>query len=160
MRVDDVEAFTLLPIDIHNCPGSAVQLEYSRSSRADHWVGRYLEFASHFMQQRTPTKERIYVSVVGKRAAERSYCRDHRWPSRLISDDIVDVYPIDWLIHILPKVSEKTRGAYFTPLDAPIKASAVARTEAHCLALPFLFDNLQDFLTAYRHSDRLTDKEN
>ena len=153
VRVEDVEAFTLLPTDMHNCLGSAMQLNYSHNPRAGHWVSRYLEFAAHFMQQPTPTKESIYISVVGKRAVDRGYCRDPRWPSRLISDDILDVYPIDWLIHILPKVSEKTRGTYFTPLDASIKAPAMARTEAQCLALPLLFEDIPDFLTACRQAD-------
>lgn len=159
MRVDDVEAFALLPTDALKGTGSVMQLKHSHNSRADHWVSRYLDFASHFMQQPTPTKESVYISAVGKRAVERGYCRDPRWPSRLISDDIVDVYPTDWLADILPRVSEKIQGAYFTPLDASIKASAKARTEAHCLALPLLFEDLQDFRAVCRDEDRLTGTE-
>ena len=155
-RVEDVEAFTLLPTDSLERPSMAAQFKCFNNSRAAHWISRYLEFASHFMRQPSPTKQTLYIAAVGQRAVERGYCRDHRWPSRLISDDIVDVYPSDWLNQILPKVSEKTRGTYFTPLDASVKASSKARTEAHCLALPLLFEDVNDFLTACRQADRLT----
>lgn len=157
LRVEDVEAFTLLPTDCLAGPDKALQVRYRKDSRASRWVSRYLDFASHFMRQLCPMKESVYISVVGKRAVERGYCRDHRWPSRLISDDIVDVYPMDWLSQTLPKVSEKTRGTYFTPMDASIKASSRARTEAHCLSLPLLFEDVPDFLTACRQTDVPTD---
>jgi hypothetical protein len=157
IRTGNIADFGLMPteaLDELRRVGGVRRLEPPRAAA---WIDKYLEFASHFMHQRRPIHHALYVSVIGQRATELRYCREYRSPGRLISDDVLDAYPKNWLIETLPRVVDKVRGAYFMPIDPSIKSSiAHPKTEAHCLALPLLFGSLKEFLNAVQTAQQRT----
>jgi len=157
IRTGNITDFGLMPheaLDELRRAGGDRKVEPARVAA---WIDRYLEFASHFMRQRRPIQHALYVSVIGQRATEIRYCRDHRSPGRLISDDVLDAYPKNWLIETLPRMIDKVKGTYFMSLDPSIKSTeAHSKTEAHCLALPLLFGSLREFLNEIQTAQQKT----
>lgn len=147
---DNADAFFVSPKQILDSP-LPVTHGLEPPIMAHPVVSRYLTIAEAWLSAPSPIPLDKMITVLQSRASEVGVRRSIKGQKRLLSDLALDTCPLEWLTIVVPKLKNKKRGIYQSPLDHVFNAqSAAFQSGYYALALALLFDTAEEALNRVR----------
>ncbi len=123
-------------------------------------IARFLELCGVLMDSPRPyfiicVREALRVAALSQGLACNPVKQGQFCDEPLLSDAILDAYPIDWLVEILPALGGKPRGVASHLVDDVLwAAQSAAAGFAYILALTLMFNSIDEAQIAIRDAPR------